>query len=147
MSVLTRLWFSIAALLAVVNLAGCDQGSPNYQHIKALPTDQWSRYAATLPVEQRLILHKEIMERSGHNPINTISDSFGADPQESYVDIVGRLKSGDRSRFYLSVIYAINRNPSFQFCEQPDRKIVQQFLKEIETDAVSAENRPAFYNC
>ena len=87
------------------------------------------------------------MERSGHNPLNTISESFGADPQETYADIVKRLKAGDRSRFYLPVIYAINRSPAFRFCEQPDRRVIQQFLKDNMTDAVKPEHRPDFYRC
>lgn len=131
----------------LAGVSGCDRGSSNYQHIKALPYDQWNSYAATLPVGRRLTLHKEIMERSGHNPINTISESFNTDPKETYAEIVQRLKAGDRSSFYLSVIYAIDRSPTFSVCEQPDRKIVQQFLKDNMTDEVKPEHRPDFYSC
>lgn len=137
----------MVATVALASLSGCDRGSSNYQHIKALPSDQWNSYAATLPVDRRLTLHKEIMERSGHNPLNTISESFGADPQETYADIVKRLKAGDRSRFYLHVIYAIDRSPAFSVCEQPDRRVVQQFLRDNMTDAVKPEHRSDFYRC
>lgn len=147
MSVLRRWSLLLAVTVALAGLSSCDRGSSNYQHIKTRPPDQWNSYAATLPVDRRLTLHKEIMERSGHNPLNTISESFGADPQETYANIVKRLKAGDRSRFYLPVIYAINRSPNFKICDQSDRRVVQRFLWDHATDAVKREHRSDFYRC
>jgi hypothetical protein len=130
-----------------VSLAGCDRGSPAYNRIKDLPYSQWDKYAATLPVEQRLDLHKEIMERSGHNPKMTIGASFSTNPESTYKSLVDRIRRGDNSRYYLGVIYEINRSPSFKICDQPDRKVVQGYLGGIVSYPGQKQYRPDFYDC
>jgi len=137
-------------LLVVVVIAGltaCDRGSPAYRHIKDLPESQWDSYAATLPIEQRLDLHKEIMERSGHNPQMTIRFSFSSQPDETYKAIINRLKSGDRSRYYSTIIYAIDGSKNFKICSQPDRKIIQDYLSGITGYPEQQKYQPDFYDC
>lgn len=127
-------------------LAGCDHGSPEYTHIRNLPYAQWNRYASTLPVEKRLNLHKEIM-RSGHNPQMTIVSSFVDRPQETYQSLVRRITAGDNSRYYLPVIFEIDGRGNFTICDQKDRKILQEYLWSIATNAVKTGDRPTFYTC
>lgn len=133
-------------VVAVASMAGCDRGSPAYNHIKDLHYTQWESYAVTLPIDKRLDLHKEIMERSGHNPPMTIEFSFSAEPSETYNLIVKRLRNGDRSRYYQGVIYDINRS-SFKICAQPDRRIVQEYLLGITGYPGHEKDRPDFYTC
>ncbi|MEJ7777004.1 MAG: hypothetical protein WKF52_06440 [Sphingomicrobium sp.] len=137
----------LVVLVAITSLTGCDRGSSTYNRINDLPHSEWDIYAATLPVEQRLDLHKEIMERSWHNPLMTISESFNKDPKETYDQLINRLKAGDQSRFYLSVIYSIDESYNFNICDQDDRKVVQSYLRKIATDAVRESDRPDFYRC
>jgi len=138
---------TLFALAALACLASCDRGTPAYQQIKELPYSQWDQYAASLPIERRLDLHKEIMERSGHNPKMTIEASFRAEPRETYSAIVKRIKMGDNSRYYLGVIYEINRSRGFRICSQPDRSIVQSYLSGIAEYPGHLRLRPDFYSC
>lgn len=147
MPVLKKWEWGLLVLVALAGLAGCDRGSPAYRHIKDLPYSQWDRYAASLSVEQRLDLHKEIMERSGHNPQMTIEASFSAQPVETYKSIVNRIRHGDKNRYYLGVIYEINRSPGFKVCSQLDRAIVQSYLSGLGGYPDQEQYRPDFYNC
>ncbi|WP_139149939.1 hypothetical protein [Sphingobium yanoikuyae] len=147
MSVLMRPSRPLLIAAAMIALAGCDRGSPAYRHIKDLPDSEWESYASTLPMEERLNLHKEIMERSGHNPIMTIRFAFSSQPAEAYRSIVQRLKSGDNSRYYSSVIYAIDGSRGFKVCSQADRKIVQDYLAGITGYPGQKEAQPDFYTC
>ena len=137
----------LLAIAALASLASCDRGSPTYNKIKDLPYSQWDSYAATLPIEQRIELHKEIMERSGPNPKMTIEASFSDKPNETYRSIVKHLRSGDKSRYYLGIIYEINRSPSFKLCNQPDRKIVQDYLGGMPRYPEQSKSQPDFYTC
>jgi hypothetical protein len=116
-------------------------------HIKDLPYSEWDRYAASLPIEQRLDLNEEIRDRSGHNPQMTIEASFSAQPSETYKSIVNRIRKGDTSIYYLGIIYEINRSPEFEICSQPDRKIVQDYLSGITGYPGQELDEPDFYNC
>lgn len=147
MQVLGRLTAISALVFMAFYLVGCDRGSSEYEKIEALPHSEWANYARTLALEQRLNLHKEIMERSGHNPLVTISGAFNKEPEMTYDIIVNRLKSGDRSRYYINVLYEINRQENFDICNQPDRKIVQRYLWDLATDAVPPSRRADFYRC
>lgn len=142
-SVITRAFLG----LTIVGLAGCERGSPQYQRIEELPHSQWISYAESLPLDQRLSLHKEIMERSSHNPVMTISEAFDDEPKNTYDLIVKRLKGGDKNRHYLLILYEINRQKDFKICNQEDRRIVQNYLWRISTDAVEPGNRVNFYTC
>lgn len=133
--------------LVLVGLAGCDRGTPAYRNIKHLPYSEWDRYAASLPIEESLDLQKEIRERSGHNPQMTIEGSFSSRPVETYKSIVRRIKSGDTSRYYLGVIYEINRSPNFRICSQPDRAVVQSYLATMIGYPGEKRNQPNFYTC
>jgi hypothetical protein len=137
----------LLVLVALASLTGCDRGSPAYRHIKDLPYSQWDRYATSLPLEQRLDLHKEIMEQSGHNPQMTIEASFSAQPTETYKSVINRIRHGDKSRYYLGIIYEINRSPGFKVCSQPDRAVVQSYLSGIEGYPGQAQHQPEFYSC
>lgn len=147
MPILTHFGRLLFVVVTAASLAACNRGSPAYRHIKDLPESQWDSYASTLSVEQRLDLHKEIMERSGHNPPMTISESFKDKPQKTYDELVKRLQSGDESRYYLSIFYSVDRASTFSICDQPNRKVVQTYLRKIATDAVSPADRPDFYSC
>lgn len=137
----------LGAVILFAGLAACDRGSPAYQHIKDLPAAQWDSYASSLPIEQRLDLHKEIMDRSGHNPTMTIRFSFSSQPKDTYNSIIKRIKSGDKSIYYSAIIFAIDGEHNFRICTQPDRKIIQDYLWHVATDAVKDEHRPDFYTC
>ncbi len=132
----------IAALL----LAGCGRASADYRTLKELPPGEWTQFAARLPIERQLDLYLEV-QRSSHNPPQTITESFGGKPSETYRALVDRIRRGDTSRHYQGVLYEIDRNPSFAICDQPDRKVVQDFLWSIATNAVKPSDRPAFYRC
>jgi hypothetical protein len=147
MPVLSRWGRALLIPVALVGLAGCDRGSTAYQHIKGLPYSQWDRYAASLPLEERLDLHKEIMERSGHNPQMTIEASFSTQPAETYKSIVNRIRHGDKNRYYLGVIYEINRSPQFKICSQSDRSVVQSYLFGIAGYPGQERYQPDFYSC
>lgn len=147
MPILKTPLLSAALGLAAFGLVGCDRGSSEYQHIDDLPYSQWESYAQTLPLEERLDLHNEIMERSGHNPLMTISGSFSDDPQKTYDAIVSRIDSGDTSRSYVRILYEINRQGDFAICGQPNRKAVQGYLWDMATDAVQPKDRADFYTC
>lgn len=137
-----------ALLVAVLSLAACgDRGSPEYQHIEELPYSEWESYAHTLPLEERLDLHNEILARSGHNPLMTISGAFDDEPQKVYDAIVGRISSGDVRRSYVRILYEINRQDDFSICDQPNRKVVQDYLWDMATDAVQPKDRADFYTC
>lgn len=128
MPILTAAGRWILLIIATLAMMSCNRGSPSYEHIKDLPESQWESYAATLPIEQRLDLHKEIMDRSGHNPVMTIRFAFSSDPDAAYRAIVRRLKTGDDSRYYSTILYAIDGSEGFEICAQADRKIVQSYL-------------------
>ena len=137
--------------MAVCGLTACQPSSPAYRHIKSLPYTQWEAYAATFPIEQRLDLHKEIRQRSGHNPKMTIEAIFATQPQETYRAIVKRLKSGNQSRFHMGVLYEIDASAGFKICDQPDIKIVQDYLAELSADFPAQPGigflDPDFYTC
>lgn len=137
----------LAAFAAIIGLAACGRGSAAYNHIKDLPYYEWNSYASTLSVEQRLNLHKEIMERASHNPNMRIEESFEAIPDETFDAIVKRLKHGDNSRYYSGVIYAITDSDKFQFCSKPDRKIIQKYLWDITGYPDDGINHPSFFTC
>jgi hypothetical protein len=141
---LNRLYISA---ICVLILSGCGDESSAYRHIKQLPYSEWNSYATDLPLAERMSLHKEITKRSGHNPKMTIVSSFFNNPEETYKIIVDSVKSGDKGRYYLDIIYEINRNPAFDMCEKQDRMVVQRYLWSLATDAVRKENRPKFYSC
>lgn len=133
--------------VAVMLLLGCDDKSSAYQHIMRLPYSDWNKYAASLSVEDRMSLHRDILDKSGHNPKMTIVSSFYNNPEESYAIIVDHVRRGDGGRYYLDVIYEINRNPSFDMCKKHDRRVVQRYLWSMATDAIKKEDRPKFYSC
>jgi len=147
MPILDKWQRGLLVLAALGGLVGCDRGSPAYRHIKDLPYSEWNRYAASLPIEQRLDLNEEIRDRSGHNPQMTIEASFSAQPSETYKSIVNRIRKGDTSIYYLGIIYEINRSPEFEICSQPDRKIVQDYLSGITGYPGQELDEPDFYNC
>lgn len=147
MPILMRFGRQLSAMALFAGLVACDRESPAYSHIKDLPEAQWDSYASTLPIGQRLDLHKEIMNRSGHNPTMTIRLSFSSQPEETYKAINLRLKSGDKSRYYSTILYEIDGRRKFKICSQPDRKVIQDYLWSIATDAVKNEDRPDFYRC
>jgi hypothetical protein len=147
MSVLKGLERFALISLVVVGLAGCGRGTPSYRHIKDLPYSEWDRYAASLPVEEALDLQKEIRQRSGHNPKMTIEGSFTSRPVETYKAVVRRIRSGDTSRYYQGVIYAIDESPNFKICSQPDRKVVQSYLASRTGYPGNERYRPDFYTC
>jgi len=128
-------------------LGGCSRPSEDYQAIKALPEEQWDTYAAGLPIKRRLDLHLEIMSLDGPNPSTTIIGAFAPNPLEAYEEIVRRIRSGTDTRYFVSILYEINRNDQFDICEMDDRKIVQTYLWEYATDAVAPMDRPDFYRC
>ncbi|MBB3360367.1 MULTISPECIES: hypothetical protein [unclassified Novosphingobium] len=147
MSIL-RNWKHGLFVLAMVGCsAGCDRGSPAYRQIEKLPYSEWDRYAASLPIEKRLDLQKEIMERSGANPQMTIEGAFSKQPSETYEALINRIKRGDHSRYYLGVIYEINRSDKFEICSQPDRRIIQSYLRGIAGYPGQERQQPDFYNC
>lgn len=137
----------VPLVLIVGGLSACDRGTPNYRHIKELPYSEWDRYAASLPVEQALDLQEEIWRKSGHNPKMTIDESFSDRPAETYKAIVRRIRNGDTGRYYLGVIYNINRSPGFRICSQPDRSIVQSYLAGITGYPGQKKLQPDFYIC
>lgn len=148
MPVLSGTAIRATLVVAILSLAGCgDRGSPEYQHIKELPYSEWESYAQALPLEERLDLHGEILERSGHNPLMTISGAFDDEPQETYDAIVRRIGAGDISRSYVRILYEINRQDDFAICDQPNRKVVQDYLWNMATDAVQPKDRADFYTC
>jgi hypothetical protein len=147
MPILTHFGRQLLVVVAIAGLTACDRGSPAYRHIKDLPYSEWDRYAASLPIEQRLVLNKEIRERSGHNPQMTIEASFSSQPAETYKSIVNRIRNGDTSRYYLGIIYEINRSPEFKICSQPDRKVVQAYLSGITGYPGQERDQPDFYSC
>ena len=147
MPILKKLGRAVLVSFALVGLVACEQESLAYRHIKDLPLSKWESYSLTLPVEERLNLQKEIMERSGHNPQMTIEGAFSKQPDETYKAIVRRLKNNDRSRYYLSVLYEINRSPNFKICSQPDRKIVQTYLLTVVDYPEGGRFHPDFYSC
>ena len=148
MQVLAKLSVGVVLGFMILGLISCyNRGSSEYEHIEDLPHPEWENYARTLPLEQRLDLHKEIMERSGHNPLMTISGAFNNQTERTYRLIVDRLVAGDRSRHYVRVLYEINRQDDFEICDQPDREIVQTYLWDLATDAVPPDRRPDFYRC
>lgn len=133
--------------VAIFMFTGCDSGSQPYNQIKDLPYTRWDSYAATLPLEQRLDLHKEIMSHAGHNPLNTIEGSFANQPVETYKSIVKRIRHGDKSRYYIGVIYEINRSSEFKICSQPDRAILQSYLDGFIGYPNHERYDPDFYSC
>jgi hypothetical protein len=133
--------------LVLIGLAGCDHGTPAYRHIKDLPYSEWDRYAASLPIEQALDLQKELREKSGHNPQMTIEGAFANRPVETYNAIVRRIRDGDTSRYYLGVIYEINRSPRFKICSQSDRAVVQTYLSNMNGYPGQKRDQPSFYTC
>ena len=136
-----------ACMIGALILSGCGDESSAYRHIKKLPYSEWNKYAAGLPMTERMSLHKEILDKSGHNPKMTITSSFYDDPEESYEAITNAIKRGDKGTYYLDVIYEINRNPDFDMCGKPHRKIAQGYLWSLATDAVKKDERPKFYTC
>lgn len=147
MPILTHFGRQLLVVVAIAGLTACYRGSPAYRHIKDLPYSEWDRYAASLPIEQRLDLNKEIRERSGHNPQMTIEASFSSQPAETYKSIVNRIRNGDTSRYYLGIICEINRSPEFKICSQRDRKIVQAYLSGITGYPGQERDQPDFYSC
>lgn len=147
MQVLIRPKKLSAGMLAVAALAGCSRGTSEYRHIEDLPYSEWVSYAETLPLGTRLNLHKEILNRDGPNPKMTIISAFDSVPYETYHEITRRIADGDDSRYYLSVLYEINRSEHFSICAQSDRRVVQRYLWRIATNAVQPEHRPDFYRC
>jgi hypothetical protein len=131
----------------ILLISACSKPSPEYQHIRDLPYDQWPAYGKTLPIKKRLDLQMEIVKRSGHPPSMDMVPAFRADPAETYKEIVNRLKSGDRSHYYRTILYEIDGSNGFEICSQPDRRIVQGFLIGISTPAVRSDHRPKFYTC
>lgn len=111
-----------------------------------MPPSEWAAFASSLPLEQRLDLHVEV-QGSSHNPPHTIIEAFNEEPLKTYEALVERIRAGDANRHYLGVYYEIDRSASFSICEQPDRKIVQNYLWSIATDAVRPEQRADFYRC
>lgn len=139
---------NLSALIGLgMAVSSCDRPSSEYKQLTTLPYSQWNEYARSLPVERRLDLQREILERAGHNPPTTVSESFSGEPVATYEAILRRIRSGDHSPYYLGVIYAINRSPNFDMCRRQDRVVVQKYLRAIATDEVSPSNRPAFYSC
>ena len=147
MPILTRPIKTTVIALISFSISGCDRPSDSYKHIKRLPESQWENYASTLPLSDRLNLHKEIMTHAGHNPSMTILGSFSKQPFETYQEIVARLSNGDASPHYVSVLYEINRSPNFRICSQRNRKLVQRYLWANATTEVEDRHRPAFYSC
>ncbi len=147
MPILGGLKRTLLVSLVVTLLAACDRGSSSYQHIKALPYSEWNSYAASLPIEKRLDLQKEIFERTGPNPQMTISESFFNQPLQTYISIRDRVKNGDRSIALLEVIYEIDRSPNFNICSQPDRNIIQIYLSQIPKYPGHEKFEPNFFSC
>lgn len=147
MQVLKSLAKTIAVGALAIGLVGCEKASPEYERIDKIPYAEWNTFARRLPLNQRLDLHIEIMERSGHNPPMTISESFSDAPQETYALIRNRIEAGAESRYYIPVLYEINRQDNFSICDQEDRKIVQDYLWRFATNAVRPEERANFYTC
>src|SRR5687768_13099798 len=121
---------SAVALGAMALLGGCDRSSPDYEALQKLPPDQWGHFAVELPIERQLDLHLAV-QRSSHNPPQTITEAFGAKPDETYRALVNRLEEGDDSRYYQGIFYEIDRSATFSICDQPDRAIVQKYLWSI----------------
>jgi len=137
-----------APMLACILLTyGCTKPSPEYEHIRRLPYDQWAAYGETLPVKKRIDLQLEIVRRSGHPPSMDMVPAFKADPGPTYGEIIKRLRSGDRNRYYQMIIYEIDGPKGFKICDQQDRRVIQDFLNEIATPAVKLKDRPDFYFC
>lgn len=132
-----------AALIS--SLAGCDRGSAAYQKITDMPYAEWDQYALSLPIEERLDLHKEIIHRSGHTPPATISEDFQDNPLQTYQSIVRRIKSGDLDEAYIRVLYGIDESNDFKICNQPDRNVVQNYIRQIYVHRIKFE--PPFYSC
>lgn len=148
MSVLIKMNLtSVVVLSAIICLAACSRGSTEYRHIKDLPYSEWNTYASTLPIGERLDLHKEIMERTWHTPKALIVESFDNAPKRTYDELIRRIRNGDTNRFYLPVLYEINQSSDFKICQQPDRKVIQGYLAGTATGAVNPNYRPDFYTC
>ncbi len=133
-------------ILGCLALLGCEQRSSNYENLMDIPPDRWETFAKSLPIDDRLDLHIEIME-SRHNPPHTIESAFQGDAVETYKLIVRRILEGDENRYYIPVIYEIDRDEDFSICRMDDRKVVQEFLWRNATSAVPPDKRAEFYYC
>lgn len=144
LKIASRRWLIVVVLAGA--LAACHNRSEDYERLRETPPDEWVTFASSLPIEQRLDLHLKV-QRSSHNPPHRITEAFSEEPLKTYRALVERIQAGDANHHYLGVLFELDRSPSFSICEQPDRKIVQDYLWGIATGAVRPEHRPNFYRC
>ena len=147
MPILKRCWTKTSLVTLMLAVTACSERSAEYERMHDLPYDQWVAYAKSLPLQKRFQLHHEIAENDGHNPPETIDEAFADQPEESYRYMVDTIRSGEDHPEYLGIIFVIQRNPEFDLCKMPDRKIIQAFLETTKGSLVREQDRPEFYRC